>query len=113
RSFAHALRGVRVLLSTQPNARLHLAATLMVVGLGAYFPFSRADWCWVMLAMVGVWAAEALNTAIECLCDVVSPEFNPHIRRAKDVAAGAVLIAAGGALVIGALVILPHLAARD
>ncbi|MDA8093048.1 MAG: diacylglycerol kinase family protein [Betaproteobacteria bacterium] len=110
RSFVYALRGVRILLSTEPNARVHLAATLIVVGLGAYFPFSRADWCWVTIALTAVWVAEALNTAIECLGDALSPDFNPHIGRAKDVAAGAVLMAAAGALVVGALVILPHLA---
>ena len=64
--------------------------------------------CWVVLAVVGVWTAEALNTALEFLCDVASPEFHPLVEKSKDVAAGAVLIAALGAVAIGILVFGPH-----
>jgi diacylglycerol kinase (ATP) len=62
-----------------------------------------------VLAIVSVWTAEALNTAFEFLCDVASPEFHPLVAKAKDVAAGAVLIAAVGATLIGLLVLGPHL----
>ena len=61
---------------------------------------------------MGVWTAEALNTAFEFLCDVASPEFHPTVERAKDVAAGAVLLAAMGAVVIGLLVLGPHVMLR-
>jgi diacylglycerol kinase (ATP) len=57
-----------------------------------------------------VWTAEALNTAFEFLCDVASPEFHPLIQKAKDVAAAAVLLSAAGAVIIGLLVFVPHLA---
>jgi diacylglycerol kinase (ATP) len=67
------------------------------------------EWCWMTLAIIGVWLAEALNTAIEFLTDLVSPEFHPLAGKAKDVAAGAVLIAAIGAVVIGMFVFGPHL----
>jgi diacylglycerol kinase (ATP) len=67
------------------------------------------EWCWMTLAIIGVWLAEALNTAIEFLTDLVSPEFHPLAGKAKDVAAGAVLIAAIGAGVIGMFVFGPHL----
>jgi diacylglycerol kinase (ATP) len=67
------------------------------------------EWCWIVLAIVAVWSAEALNTAIEFLTDVASPGFHPIAGRAKDVAAGAVLIAAIGAVAIGVLVLGPHL----
>jgi diacylglycerol kinase (ATP) len=60
--------------------------------------------------MVAVWTAEALNTAFEALCDVASPALHPLVERAKDIAAGAVLMAAGGAVIVGLLVFLPHLA---
>ena len=64
-----------------------------------------------MLAIVSVWTAEALNTAFEFLCDVASPEFHPLVAKAKDVAAGAVLITAVGASLVGLLVLGPHLVA--
>lgn len=108
-SFRHAFRGVGVMLSTQINARIHAAATAAVAAAGFYLDFSRADWCWVALAVAAVWTAEALNTAVELLADAVSPDYHPLVGQAKDVAAGAVLIAAAGAAVIGILVIGPHL----
>jgi len=70
---------------------------------------SRAEWCWIVLAIVGVWMAEALNTAFEFLCDVASPQFHPMVKHAKDVAAGAVLLCAVGAAIVGVLVFLPRL----
>jgi len=63
----------------------------------------------MVLAIVGVWMAEALNTAFELLCDVASPQFHPVVKQSKDVAAGAVLISAMGAVVIGLLVLGPHI----
>jgi diacylglycerol kinase (ATP) len=77
----------------------------------AWLSVSRADWLALVLAIVSVWTAEALNTAFEFLCDVASPEFHPLVEKAKDVAAGAVLICALGAVVIGTLVLGPPLLA--
>ena len=70
---------------------------------------SASEWCWIVLAIMAVWTAEALNTALELLADVASPEFHPLVEKAKDVAAGGVLIAAFGSVIIGLLVIGPHL----
>jgi diacylglycerol kinase (ATP) len=109
RSFAYALAGIWTMLRSQQNAWIHLAATIAVCGLGLLLGLSTADWCWIVLAIMSVWTAEALNTAFEFLADVASPEFHPLVKHAKDVAAGAVLIAAFGALVIAVLVIGPHL----
>jgi diacylglycerol kinase len=109
-SFACALRGMAQLVRTQPNARLHLVATLLVCAAGGYFGLQRTEWLWVTTAIVLVWSAEALNTALEELADTLHPQRDPGIGRAKDVAAAAVLIAALGAAVIGVLVFLPHLA---
>lgn len=108
RSFGHALRGLKVLLQTQHNARIHAVATLLVVAAGALFGISPAEWALIALAVTGVWAAEALNTAIEFLVDLASPEHHPLAAKAKDLAAGAVLIAAIGSLVVGVLVFGPH-----
>jgi len=107
-SFRYALAGLRTLLLTQHNAWIHAAATALVVGAGLFLGLSPADWCWLVLAITLVWVAEALNTALEFLADAVTQEFHPLVLQAKDLGAAAVLIAAGGALVIGLLVFGPH-----
>lgn len=104
RSFVYALKGVAALVRTQPNARIHLAATVAVAALGCWFSLDRLEWALVIVAVMTVWVAEGINTAIEALADVVSPDRHPLIARAKDVAAAAVLIAAVGAIFIGFLV---------
>jgi len=110
KSLAHALRGLDRIVRTQPNARLHLLAAALVCAAGVYFDLSRAEWLWISVAIVLVWSAEAFNTALEQLADALHPALHPGIGRAKDVAAAAVLIAALGAVVIGLLVFVPHLA---
>jgi diacylglycerol kinase (ATP) len=111
RSFEHAFRGVRRLLATQHNAWIHAAATAAVLGLGILLGLGRSEWVALLVAVAMVWVAESFNTAIEHLCDRVSPEFDPLVGHAKDVAAGGVLIAAGGAALIGLLVLGPPLLA--
>lgn len=108
RSFGYAFRGVRVLVVTQPNAWIHAVATVLVCALGLSLGLSAAEWCWIVLAMAAVWTAEALNTAIESLTDLVSPNHHPLAGQAKDVAAAGVLIAAFASVVIGVLVLGPH-----
>lgn len=97
------------MLKTQHNARIHACATVAVIGVGLSLGISPADWCWLILAMMAVWTTEAVNTAFEFLADVVSPEYHPLVKHAKDVAAAAVLISAMGAAIIGLLVLGPHL----
>ncbi len=109
RSFAHAWRGLGYLVATQHNAWIHLVAAGLVVVAGFYFRLERGEWLWLIVAIGLVLAAEAMNTALEVLADTREPAFNPGIGRAKDVAAGAVLILALTAAVIGILVFLPHL----
>ena len=108
RSFVYAGRGIRTMLVSQHNAWIHALATLVVVGFALAANISRSDWCVLILAIVAVWTAEALNTALEFLCDVASPEFHPLVEKAKDVAAGAVLLTAIGAALVGVLVFAPH-----
>ena len=108
RSIRCALVGVRVMIASQHNAWIHAAATLAVLVVGLCFGLTRAEWCWIVLAVVSVWTAEALNTAFEFLTDVASPEFHPVAGKAKDVAAGAVLITAVGSVLIGALILGPY-----
>ncbi len=108
RSVTFAVRGVVTMLRTQHNAWLHAVATVLVVAAGLVLGLSMSEWCSIVLAVTSVWTAEALNTAFEFLTDVASPEFHPLAEKAKDVAAGAVLLAACGAVVIGGLVLGPH-----
>lgn len=112
RSFGYALRGLGILLRTQANARIHAAATVLVVTAGFWFRISRSEWAAIAAAIGLVWTAEGLNTALETVVDLVSPEPHPLAGRAKDVAAGAVLCAALAALVVGALIFGPRVWAR-
>lgn len=110
RSLRHALSGIWRMILCQHNAWIHAAVTLGVLTAGFLFHVSTADWCWIVLAISTVWTAEALNTAFEFLADAASPEFHPLVRDAKDVAAGAVLVTAIAAAVIGAIIFWPYLA---
>ena len=96
------------MLKTQTSAWIHAVATVGVCLAGFLFRIHRAEWCAVIVAMMAVWVSEALNTAIEFLGDAVSTDYHPLIGKAKDLAAGAVLISAIGAVVIGLLVFGPH-----
>lgn len=110
-SVGYALRGLRTQFATQVNTRIHAVATVLVVALGFWCGLTRLEWCAIVAAIGLVWTAEGLNTALEFLTDLVSPEHHPLAEKAKDVAAGAVLAAAIAAAVIGALIFLPKLVA--
>lgn len=107
-SFACAWRGIVSLLHTQMNARIHLLATVAVIVAGFVLRIPRGEWVPLAFAIGIVWIAEAANTALELLADRISREHDEMIGRAKDVAAGAVLLAAITAAIIGALVLGPH-----
>lgn len=106
-SFRYAIRGIRLMLRSQHNAWVHAVASAVVFIVGGLFCLTASQWCWIVLAIMAVWTAEALNTALELLADVASPEFHPLVEKAKDVAAGAVLISAIGSVIIGLLVLGP------
>ena len=110
RSFRHAIAGIWRMIRCQHNAWIHAAVTLLVLALAFLLRVSSADWCWIIVAISIVWTAEALNTAFEFLADAASPEFHPLVRDAKDVAAGAVLLTAIAAAVIGAVIFWPYVA---
>ena len=109
RSFRSAFGGVAFMLRSQHNAWLHLAITVAVCLAGWWLSISATDWRWLIVAIVLVWVAETMNTAFEYVCDVVSPEFHVSVARAKDIAAGAVLICAGGAGLIGLVTFWPYI----
>jgi len=101
--------GIADLLKSQPNAVIHLIAAVVVVAAGFFFSLSATEWGFAIVAIAFVFAAEALNTALEYLTDLVSPEYHPLAGRAKDAAAGAVLIAAIGSAIIGSIIFLPKI----
>jgi diacylglycerol kinase (ATP) len=104
RSFRVAFGGIATMLRSEFNARVHALATIVVVAAGFGFKIDTYEWLAVILAISGVWSAEAFNTAIEALGDAVTREEHPGIGRAKDMAAGAVLLTALGATAIAAIV---------
>jgi len=108
RSVRHALAGIARMIRCQHNAWIHAVATVVVLATAFLFRISAADWCWIVLAISIVWTAEALNTAFEFLADAASPAFHPLVRDAKNVAAGAVLITATAAAVIGGIIFWPY-----
>jgi diacylglycerol kinase len=104
RSFKFAFDGILYLFKNENNARAHLLAAVVVVGLGIWLKISSTEWCFVVLAIGLVSAAEAFNSAIEKLCDMIEPNQHPQIKIIKDVAAGAVLLTALAAAGVGIVV---------
>ena len=109
RSFTFAFSGLKILLKTQHNSWIHLALTGVVLAAGVLLRISPIEWCLLTLAMASVWITETLNTAIEFLTDLVSPEFHAIAGQAKDLAAAAVFISAIGAAIVGVIVFLPRM----
>lgn len=111
-AFRHAFAGWWFVLRTQRNAWIHACATAAVLALGLWLGMERHAWALLLLAIGLVWLAEFLNTALEAVVDLASPEAHPLARVGKDVGAAAVLIAALTAAVVGLLVLGPPLLAR-
>lgn len=105
RSFRFAGQGVVDLFRYENNARVHLLIAMLVVAAGLWLRLSRVEWAIVLTQIGLVWAAEAINTALEKLCDFVSPGLHPQIKAIKDLSSGAVLILAITAVVVGTLVL--------
>jgi diacylglycerol kinase len=107
KSFGYALAGIGYTVKTQMNFKIHLTAIVAVLLTGWYFRLDSSEWLWIILAIGLVLVAELLNTAIELLVDLVSPGFNAQAGKVKDIAAGAVLVAAVIAVCIGAVIFIP------
>lgn len=112
KSLGHALNGLKAVLGAEQNFRTHLLAALLAIFLGFWLRISRMEWVWVTACITVVMSAEAMNTAIEKLSDALHPGYHEKIKTVKDIAAGAVLIVSAGALVIGAIIFVPHLVRR-
>lgn len=110
-SFRYATAGIRTLFVNTRNARVQACAGLMAVVLAALLRISRVEWALLLLTIAAVLALEAVNSAIEATVDLVTLEYHPLAKRAKDLAAGAVWLMALMSVAIGALLFLPRLAA--
>jgi len=104
KSFTYATRGIYIFIKTTHNAWVHLVILAIAIALGVYFDITHIEWMMLTLAGGFVLVTEALNTAIEIDINLTSPEYHPYARDTKDVAAGAVLIAAIAASIIGLLI---------
>jgi diacylglycerol kinase len=111
RAFIYAGRGIVLLVLSQWNARIHAVAAACAIGAGWWLGLTQIEWCIIVLAILLVWVTEALNTAIEFLVDLASPHIHPLAGKAKDVAAGAVLAASIGAVLLGLMIFGPKVAA--
>ena len=109
KSIGVAFDGIIDLVKSENNAKIHLVSTIVVIIVGLKLQFLAIEWLWISLAIAGVWVAELINTAIEKLTDLVSPEQNPIAKKVKDYAAGAVLVMAIWAIFVFCLISLPHL----
>ena len=109
KSFSFALRGLAVLFKSQKHFRFHLFAAVCTVAAGVLLDISRPEWILIILTISSVLAAEAFNSALEFALDAYSEEYNPLIEKAKDTAAGAVLICAVASVIIGVIIFGPRL----
>jgi diacylglycerol kinase (ATP) len=109
KSFQYAFEGWWHVIRTQHNAWIHATISLFVLVLGLWLRLPARDWAVIILAMMAVWMAEFMNTALEALVDMATEEFHPLAKIAKDVAAAAVLVGAAGALLVGLLIMGPPL----
>jgi diacylglycerol kinase (ATP) len=108
-AIGHAFRGWRHVLRTQQNVWVHSIVTAIVFALGLWLSLPPRDWAVLILTIAIVFTAEFINTAIEAVVDLASPEKHPLAKVGKDVGAGAVLVAALAAVLIGLLILGPPL----
>lgn len=109
RSIGYACEGIVYLIKSQHNAWIHSLITVLVIVVGLWLGINFTEWALIVLAMMGVWMGEAVNTAVEAIVDMVQPDFHPLAKIAKDVAAGGVLLSALAAAIVGLLVLGPPL----
>ena len=107
--FVYASKGLVEAIRTQFNIRFHFAATVAVLALSFYFKISVTEWCFILISIGLILTAELLNTAIEYLTDLVSPEYNDLAGKVKDIAAAAVLCAALVSASVGLIIFVPKI----
>lgn len=108
-SFKYAFEGIAELWRKEKNTRIHLFFTVLVIIFALILRVSTVEFCILITAICSVWCAEALNSAVERVVDLVTLDKKPLAKAAKDLAAGAVLILAFGSVFIGLIIFLPKI----
>ena len=106
-SFVYAGRGIRQVFGTEANMKIHIVITFLVIIAGVAFSISLTEWMFILLCVGMVVGAEMMNTAIENVVDLASPGQHPLAGKAKDIAAGAVLVCAIISVIVGLLIFVP------
>ena len=108
-SFRVAMSGILLVIKQERNIKIHILATILAIILGAVLNISIGEWCTIVIVIGIVIAGELINSAIETLVDVIMPDYDIRAKKVKDVSAGAVLILAVSALIVGMLIFVPKL----
>jgi diacylglycerol kinase len=107
--FAWAIAGLVAVIREEPNMRIHLLAAAAVIGAGWIFNLQRAEWGLLVIAVTLVLVTEVINSAIERIVDLITPQYHPLAEKAKNMGAGAVLVSALAAVALGVIIFIPHL----
>lgn len=108
-SFTYAINGLKILFREEHNARIHIVASIIVVVLAFLFNISLFEWLSLLILIALVISTEIINSAIENLCDYVSPKWHEIIKKVKDLSAAAVLVTAGIAVICGCIIFIPKI----
>lgn len=109
KSFGYAGRGIRTVFATETNMKIHILIAILVLVGGFTFRISAIEWIACLLCIGLVFGMEMINTSIENIVDLVSPDYHPLAGKAKDIAAGAVLLCAIISVIVGVLVFVPKI----
>jgi len=107
--FKYALQGIVHVFKNEQNLKIHFLTAIFVIVTGIFFSIDKTEWLIIIIAITSVITLELLNSAIEYVCNFVSPEYHEKIKIIKDVSAGVVLISAIGAFIIGLVIFLPKI----
>jgi undecaprenol kinase len=108
KSFSYAITGIITGVKSERNMKIHLIASIFVLGCAFYFSLSRMEWLFILLVIGGMLSLELVNTAIERVVDLITNERHPLAKQAKDLAAGAVFLYALLSVLIGIIIFFPH-----
>ncbi|ETI67003.1 diacylglycerol kinase family protein [Neobacillus vireti] len=108
-SLSYAISGVKIALRAERNMRIHFISSIFVLIGSFYFSITKIEWLFILFAISGMFALELVNTAIERVVDLMTEEYHPLAKQAKDLAAGAVLVYAVLSVAIGMIIFFPYI----
>ncbi|MEH7298663.1 diacylglycerol kinase family protein [Neobacillus drentensis] len=108
-SFSYAVAGILTALLSERNMRIHLISSIVVVLFSIYFSITKMEWIVILFAIGGMFSLELINTAIERVVDLVTKEYHPLAKQAKDIAAGAVFLYAVLSVIVGSIIFIPYI----